>query len=126
MYFTADYDSQTTIYESIMLIDENGNPVSVREVHNTVLSENIIELYPAYPNPFNPNTTIKYDIVKAQDVKLAVYDILGREVATLVNAQQQPGSYEVNWDASGFASGIYFYTLTSGDFISTKKLILLK
>ena len=84
------------------------------------------KLYQNYPNPFNPVTTIKYDIVKAQDVKLAVYDILGREVVTLVNAQQQPGSYEVNWDASGFASGIYFYTLTSGDFTSTRKLILLK
>ena len=85
------------------------------------------KLYQNYPNPFNPVTTIKYDIVKAQDVKLAVYDILGREVAALVNVQQQqPGSYEVNWDASGFASGIYFYTLTSGNFMATKKLILLK
>lgn len=60
------------------------------------------------------------------DVKLLVYDILGREVAILVNTQQQAGSYEVSWNASGFASGIYFYTLTSGAFISTKKLILLK
>lgn len=84
------------------------------------------KLYQNYPNPFNPVTTIKYDIVKVEDVKLAVYDILGREVATLVNTRQQPGSYEVNWDASGFASGIYFYTLTSGNFMETKKLILLK
>lgn len=87
---------------------------------------NKVELLQNYPNPFNPATTIKYDIVKAQDVKLVVYDILGREVATLVNAQQQPGSYEVSWDASNFASGIYFYTLTSGNFTATKKLILLK
>jgi tetratricopeptide (TPR) repeat protein len=84
------------------------------------------KLYQNYPNPFNPVTTIKYDMVKAQDVRLAVYDIIGREVAVLVNTQQQPGSYEVSWDASSFASGIYFYTLTSGNFTATKKLILLK
>lgn len=84
------------------------------------------KLYQNYPNPFNPVTTIKYDIIKAHEVKLVVYDLLGREVTKLVNTQQQPGSYEVNWDASGFASGIYFYTLTSGNFTSTKKLILLK
>jgi len=87
---------------------------------------NKFELYQNYPNPFNPVTTIKYDIIKSQDVKLAVYDILGREVAALVNEQHHPGSYEVSWDASGFASGIYFYTLTSGNFVSTKKLMLLK
>jgi len=84
------------------------------------------KLYQNYPNPFNPVTTIKYDIVKVEDVKLAVYDILGREAATLVNTRQQPGSHEVNWNASGFASGIYFYTLTSGNFTAAKKLILLK
>lgn len=125
MYLMATYDGQTTIYESIMLIDENGNPVNVEREKEGIIPQKI-ELLQAYPNPFNPVTTIKYDIVKAQDVKLAVYDILGREVAALVNAAQQPGSYEVSWDASGFASGIYFYTLTSGNFMATRKLILLK
>ncbi|HSW55544.1 MAG TPA: T9SS type A sorting domain-containing protein [Ignavibacteriaceae bacterium] len=116
-------------------LDEYGNKIgdliaklgsSGSQENNETIIPAEYKLYQNYPNPFNPVTTIKYDIVKAQDVKLAVYDILGREVVSLVNAQQQPGSYEVNWDASGFASGIYFYTLTSGDFISTKKLILLK
>lgn len=83
-------------------------------------------LYQNYPNPFNPITTIKYDIVKSQDVKLAVYDILGREVATLVNEQQQPRSYEVKFDATYVSSGIYFYQLNAGDFIDTKKMILIK
>lgn len=83
-------------------------------------------LYQNYPNPFNPVTTIKYDIIKSQDVKLAVYDILGREVATLVNTQQQPGSYEVKFDATNVSSGIYFYQLNAGDFIGTKKMILIK
>ncbi|HLG32985.1 MAG TPA: T9SS type A sorting domain-containing protein, partial [Ignavibacteriaceae bacterium] len=83
-------------------------------------------LYQNYPNPFNPITTIKYDIVGIQDVKLSVFDILGREVSTLVNEQQQLGSYEINWDASKVASGIYFYQLRTKDFVNTKKMILLK
>ena len=83
-------------------------------------------LYLNYPNPFNPITTIKYDIIKAQDVNVIVYDILGREVVTLVNEQQQPGSYEVKWDASIVSSGIYFYQLRTKDYVNTKKMILLK
>ena len=79
-----------------------------------------------YPNPFNPITTIKYDIVKAQDVKVIVYDILGSEIVTLVNEQQLPGRYEVKWDASNVSSGIYFYQLKTKDYVDTKKMILLR
>lgn len=84
------------------------------------------QLYQNYPNPFNPITKIKYDIIKAQDVIVSVYDILGREIAILVNEQQRPGSYEVKWEASNFSSGIYFYRLNTTDYVDTKKLILLK
>jgi len=83
-------------------------------------------LYQNYPNPFNPVTTIKYDIVKAQDVKVTVFDILGIEIATLVNEQQKPGSYQVKWDALNVSSGIYFYQLRTKEFIDTRKMILLK
>ena len=84
-----------------------------------------------YPNPFNPTTTIKYSIPNvgsgnAPTVRLLVYDILGREVAALVNQRQQPGNYSVQFDASGLTSGLYFYRLTSDGFVSTKKMILLK
>ena len=84
-----------------------------------------------YPNPFNPSTTIQYSIPTVQthgyaSVQLVVYDILGREVATLVNSEQMPGSYSVMFDASGLTSGLYFYKLSSGGFISTKKMILIK
>ena len=77
-------------------------------------------LYPCYPNPFNPSTKIKFEIPAvgqrhAFDAQLTIYDILGREVTTLVNEQLQPGSYSVEWDASNFASGIYFYKLVVGD-----------
>ena len=89
-----------------------------------VLSQN-------YPNPFNPSTTIKYEIPgQARNdnvhVTLKVYDILGREVAVLVNEQQRPGSYTVRFDASSLSSGVYLYKLTAGNKISTKKLMLLK
>jgi len=84
------------------------------------------QLYQNFPNPFNPVTNIKYDIIGVQDVRITIYDILGREVVTLVNEQQQPGSYTVNWNASTVSSGIYFYQLKTKDYVDTKKMILLK
>jgi hypothetical protein len=79
-----------------------------------------------YPNPFNPSTHFAFRIAEFGLVSLKVYDLLGREVATLVNEVKQPGSYEVTWDASGFASGVYFYRLHAGTFVQTKKLMLLR
>jgi hypothetical protein len=79
-----------------------------------------------YPNPFNPTTTINYSLKTAGEVTLKVYDILGTEVASLVNERQEEGSYNVEFNASELPSGIYFYTLTSENFMDTKKLILLK
>jgi Bacterial Ig domain/Carbohydrate binding module (family 35)/Secretion system C-terminal sorting domain/Cellulase (glycosyl hydrolase family 5) len=79
-----------------------------------------------YPNPFNPSTTIRYQIPKAGFVKLRVFDILGNEVATLVNEYKSPNNYEAKFDASRFASGVYFYQLTVNNFVSIKKMILLK
>ena len=86
-----------------------------------------------YPNPFNPTTTIGYTIAgaggkgsAAGDVKLVVYDMLGREVAVLVNEKKDPGNYTVTFDAGGLASGMYFYRLKAGNFMETKKLLLLR
>ena len=84
-----------------------------------------------YPNPFNPSTVISYTLpssVKGEmsNVKLVVYDVLGREVATLVNKEQQAGRYEVQFDASNLTSGIYFYKLQSGGFLKTMKMLLLR
>ncbi len=79
-----------------------------------------------YPNPFNPATKISFAVPKAGNVELKVYDILGREVATLVNEVKQPGIYNVDFNASNFASGIYFYTMKSGDFTAVKKMVLVK
>jgi photosystem II stability/assembly factor-like uncharacterized protein len=94
---------------------------------------NKFELSQNYPNPFNPSTKIEYTIPKVTPgrvarsrVQLKVYDVLGKEVATLVNEEKPAGSYEVDFSAEGLTSGIYFYQLKAGEFISTKKMILLK
>jgi photosystem II stability/assembly factor-like uncharacterized protein len=79
-----------------------------------------------YPNPFNPTTIINYSIPKASFVTIKVYDILGREITTLVNEQKSPGNYNVQFNASRFSSGVYFYRMQAGDFVQTKKLVLLK
>jgi hypothetical protein len=117
---------------------------SIRIISSEVPTE--YKLYNNYPNPFNPTTKIKFDIPASSlsfpntsplergfrgvflgnPVKLVVYDVMGREVQTLVNEKLNPGTYEVTFDGSNLSSGIYFYQLRIGDFIQTKKLILLK
>ena len=86
-----------------------------------------------YPNPFNPNTTIKYSIPNVIStegrnlfVTLKVYDVLGKEVATLINKEKPAGNYEVNFDASKLSSGVYYYQLRASDYVETKKMILIK
>jgi hypothetical protein len=79
-----------------------------------------------YPNPFNPSTTISYDLPKRSFVTLKIVNVLGQEVATLVEGQQDPGQHQVKWSATGWPSGVYFYRLQAGKFVETKKLILLR
>jgi hypothetical protein len=110
-------------------------PVLVTAVANVVVPQEFA-LFQNYPNPFNPSTRIQYSLEKATQVSLKVYNLLGHEVATLVNGRQQAGSYTVPFSAIGgsasvgntstFASGVYFYRLEAGSFVSTKKLILMK
>jgi len=118
---------------SIPSIGETNTSGTVLAVEgNNILSTNFV-LNQNYPNPFNPETTIQYSI-PIVDVKFAyttntvlkVYNILGKEVATLVNKQQVPGNYSVVFDASNLSSGIYYYQLKKGEFVETKKMILLK
>ncbi len=77
-----------------------------------------------YPNPFNPKTGVRYQVPGVSDVKLVVYDLLGREVATLVDETQQAGRYEVDFDGSGLASGVYVYRITAGSFVQARKMLL--
>ena len=83
-------------------------------------------LYQNYPNPFNPNTIFKFDVAKKGLVRIVIYDVLGKEVEELVNSELNPGTYQTDWNGANFASGIYFYSLTSGDFSQTKKMVLIK
>ncbi|MDX2130111.1 MAG: T9SS type A sorting domain-containing protein [Chloroherpetonaceae bacterium] len=90
-----------------------------RKVDQFLLDQN-------YPNPFNPSTTIRYQLASTENVSLKVYDVLGREVATLVNNRQSPGRYEVAFNASNISSGVYFYRLSTGSQSSVKKMLLVK
>ncbi|MBC8043030.1 MAG: T9SS type A sorting domain-containing protein [Rhizobacter sp.] len=79
-----------------------------------------------YPNPFNPSTTIRYELASASEVSLKVFDVLGREVASLVQSRQPAGNYRVPFNASKLSSGIYFYRLQASGKVQTKKMLLLK
>jgi hypothetical protein len=79
-----------------------------------------------YPNPFNPATKIDYTVARAGHVRLSVYNVLGEEVATLLNEDLQPGTYQAVFDASRMASGVYYYKMTAGSFTETKKMMLVK
>jgi hypothetical protein len=79
-----------------------------------------------YPNPFNPKTVISYQVSVISDVKLSVYDVLGREIAVLINNRQNAGIHTTQWNAANLPSGVYFYQLKAGTYTETKKLLLLK
>jgi hypothetical protein len=95
-------------------------------IKNENITINNYQLSQNYPNPFNPTTTIEYTIPKSGFVSLKVYDILGREVKTLVHQQELPGIYKVQFNGSNLASGVYFYRIEAGEFVSSKKFVLLK
>jgi hypothetical protein len=99
-------------------------PVGVKEINTDIPDR--FNLYNNYPNPFNPVSKIKFDIAKTGNVKLIIYDVLGRELATLVNEQLKPGTYEAEFDGSNYPSGIYFYRLETPEFTNTKKMVLIK
>ncbi|HAS81032.1 TPA: hypothetical protein DD445_01665 [Candidatus Nomurabacteria bacterium] len=99
---------------------------SITDVPNEIQIPSEFVLSQNYPNPFNPSTTINYQVPEKNLVTLKVYDILGREIETLVNEEKPIGNYEVNFNASNLPSGAYFYKLQAGSFVETKKMILLK
>ena len=107
--------------------------------HNTILKNDILVsvkdetiepssfvLFQNYPNPFNPGTSIQYAVGSSQYVQLKVYDILGNEVATLVDEYKPAGTYEVTWYSENLPSGVYFYTLKANDYMKTKKMVIMK
>jgi hypothetical protein len=105
-------------------IKYNSLIVDIKQKTNVLPTE--FNLYQNYPNPFNPETNIKFEIPKTQFVKISVYDIIGREIRTLVNAELQAGSHNIRFNSSGISSGVYFYKIESGEFVDVKKLIINK
>jgi polyhydroxybutyrate depolymerase len=135
-YFIYTVDSPEKINLEV-LIYSAGNPYWSDQVVVDVLALDIVDqdktvptlfsLSQNYPNPFNPTTTINYKLPITNYVELSIYNLLGQKVATLINERQNAGSHQVEWDASAFASGVYYYRLiTDAGFVQTKKLILLK
>lgn len=107
-----------------MKVIMSTNPTGVNEIWDTTPDE--FSLSQNYPNPFNPNTKIKFTIKEKGLVNSKVYDILGREISTLVNDVKSQGLYDVDFNAAGLSSGIYFYSLQSGSNVESKKMILIK
>ena len=119
----------------LWIVEDNGYIKYRQGTPTDIKNENLLasefELFQNYPNPFNPITTIKYTIAREErrekrNVKLIVYDVLGGEVVTLVDREQGTGNYEVEWNAENQASGVYVYKLKAGDYVETKKMILLR
>lgn len=117
----VDIGNDGTIDDTLHL----NNTVDVED-QGLLLSPKTYNLAQNYPNPFNPTTTIQYSVPQRSNVALKVYDVLGNEIAVLVNEEKERGVYSVNFDATQLASGIYFYRLKAGSFVETKKMILLR
>ena len=129
-YITNEYSQPVQIDLSNNPVVKNidiglkSSPSSVTD--NGGQTPETFNLYQNYPNPFNPTTKIEFDLAKAQYVSLRIYDILGKEITTLVNSFVRAGNYSIEFDASDLASGIYFYELNAGSFHQMRKMILLK
>ncbi len=126
----SDSDSCFTVYTESgpyniwVALGCSGAPTGISGNSNQIPQAYV--LYQNYPNPFNPATTIRYDVPAAGLVKLVVYDILGKEIASPVNEIKTPGSYLISFDASNLPSGVYFYKITEGNFTETRKMLLVK
>ena len=128
------YDTQsngipTLRIEKLIWDEENwpvvDNTMRVGEIKRSSTPGDFV-LYQNYPNPFNPITTIQYSIPKTSFITIKVFDILGKERTNLINEKKIPGNYEIEFDGSKLVNGIYFYRMQAGDYIETKKMVLMK
>ena len=115
--------TSTLVYANINGIEFGEMVTSADDLPNEIDGYNLNQ---NYPNPFNPSTKIKFKLAETVFTSLKVYDVLGNDVATLFNEEKPAGEYEIDFDAFGLTSGVYFYQLKAGSFIDTKKMILIK
>jgi len=126
-YSYIDQNVNAGIYSyRLKQVDFDGTFEYSNEILVNVTASLEFTLDQNFPNPFNPNTLIKYSIPNSSQVSLKIFNTLGQEMETLVNEEKQVGTYEVNWNASNLQSGVYFYRLQAGSFVQTRKMILLK
>ena len=111
-------------FDNFRIVDYKDTLTSITGINGEVPDS--YSLGQNYPNPFNPSTSIKFDIPRQSSVKIVIYDALGRQVESLVNSELSPGRYAVDWNASSFPSGVYFYRIYAGQFSDIKKMILMK
>ena len=125
---TWSADTWTNYYPQYLLgcVIDGVSYGLVRTQEETKNIPNAFNLSQNYPNPFNPSTTIRYSVPGLKPITLKVYDVLGNEIKTLVKSEKPSGTYEVKWNATGVPSGIYFYQIKAGDYIQTRKMVLLK
>jgi hypothetical protein len=138
MWFNAGtYDNNAAFQGGSMNLTAAGQKIFLNAVQYMITGTVGVAKEPAsvvkefaldqnYPNPFNPSTSITYQVSKEGFVSIKVYDLIGREVATLVNEVKHAGSYWTEWNAVGMCSGIYFYTMQANSFSATRKMLLLK
>ena len=117
--------SSSNLYYRLKQIDFNGT-FKYSDVIEVLISPSTFSLSQNYPNPFNPSTTISYQIKEQGLVQVKIFNLIGQEVATLVNEVKSAGAHKINWNADKFPSGVYFYQLQAGSFTQTKRMILMK
>ena len=137
-FMDVEYEMNQTYYYRLTAFDHSGNQSAFSDVVEAALLSAEDELVPAefalhqnYPNPFNPTTQIKFDLAEDGLVTIKIFDVMGRELRTLVNSVRTAGYHSIQWDATnqlgeGVSAGMYIYMIQAGDFISTKKMVLLK
>jgi hypothetical protein len=136
-HYSYQFSLNETALDARIVFNTGGNSadvyvdnVSLKQVVSAVETPDDIpvafRLDQNYPNPFNPKTNINYELQITNDVELSIYSVTGQKIATLVNESQRAGNHQVEWDATGFASGVYYYRIQAGEFVDVKKMVLLR
>jgi len=123
--FELDVLADNAELKNVKGIMQVEQPTAIEPLHSPV-APTAFRLLPAYPNPFNPSTVIPFHIARQVPVQLEVYNLTGQKVAVLVNEPLQPGEYRVTFNANRLSNGIYFVRLKAGQFVQTRKIVLMK